>query len=275
MTTTPDGFLLVLAVMVPFVGVLAAFALGGRNAQRVAMVTILVGLGGRDRDRRGDGPIRRVARLRARRLVAAARHRAARRRPGARHDPRRRGGGPRHRRVRARRFRHARRGAEARAPFVFWTLLLAIWGALNLVFVSGRSLHALRRARAPHFRCRPARVARRHGPRRCAPRSATCCTRCSARSSISSAPCCSTARTARSTSSCWPSGSGPSRRPGGGSADDGGAARQDRALPAAPLAAAGARRRAGRRERGAVGAGDQGLVVPASCGSGSTCCRAW
>ena len=26
---------------------------------------------------------------------------------------------------------------EARAPFVFWTLLLAIWGALNLVFVSG------------------------------------------------------------------------------------------------------------------------------------------
>ena len=26
---------------------------------------------------------------------------------------------------------------EARAPLVFWTLLLAIWGALNLVFVSG------------------------------------------------------------------------------------------------------------------------------------------
>src|SRR5262245_7795269 len=45
MTTTPDGFLLVLAVMVPFVGVLAAFALGGRNARRVAMLTILAGAG--------------------------------------------------------------------------------------------------------------------------------------------------------------------------------------------------------------------------------------
>ena len=44
MTTTPGGFLLVLAVMVPFVGVLAAFALGGRNAQRVATVTILAAM---------------------------------------------------------------------------------------------------------------------------------------------------------------------------------------------------------------------------------------
>src|SRR5262245_64792240 len=45
MTTTPGGLLLVLAVLVPFVGVLAAFALVGGNAQRVAMVTILAGLG--------------------------------------------------------------------------------------------------------------------------------------------------------------------------------------------------------------------------------------
>jgi formate hydrogenlyase subunit 3/multisubunit Na+/H+ antiporter MnhD subunit len=27
--------------------------------------------------------------------------------------------------------------SEARAPLVFWTLLLAVWGSLNLVFVSG------------------------------------------------------------------------------------------------------------------------------------------
>ena len=26
---------------------------------------------------------------------------------------------------------------EARAPLVFWMLLLAVWGSLNLVFVSG------------------------------------------------------------------------------------------------------------------------------------------
>ena len=44
-TTTPDGLLLVAAVLVPFVGVLAAFALGGRNAQRVATLTILAGVG--------------------------------------------------------------------------------------------------------------------------------------------------------------------------------------------------------------------------------------
>src|SRR5262245_22528945 len=43
MTTTFGGLLLVLAVLVPFVGALVAFALGGRNAQRVATVTILAG----------------------------------------------------------------------------------------------------------------------------------------------------------------------------------------------------------------------------------------
>ena len=36
MLTTPGGLLLVLAVLVPFLGVLAGFVLGGRNAQRVA-----------------------------------------------------------------------------------------------------------------------------------------------------------------------------------------------------------------------------------------------
>ena len=43
--TTPGGLLLPLSVLVPFMGVLAGFALGGRNAQRVAMVTIAAGVG--------------------------------------------------------------------------------------------------------------------------------------------------------------------------------------------------------------------------------------
>src|SRR5689334_11649734 len=43
--TTIGGPLLVLAVLVPFVGVLLGLALGGRNAQRVVMATLPIGLG--------------------------------------------------------------------------------------------------------------------------------------------------------------------------------------------------------------------------------------
>ena len=43
--TTPGGSLLVLAVLMPFAGVLAGLVFGGRYAQRVALVTLLPGLG--------------------------------------------------------------------------------------------------------------------------------------------------------------------------------------------------------------------------------------
>jgi multicomponent Na+:H+ antiporter subunit D len=43
--TTPGGLLLVLAVLVPFIGVLAGLVLGGRHAQSVALVILLPGLG--------------------------------------------------------------------------------------------------------------------------------------------------------------------------------------------------------------------------------------
>src|SRR5262249_40943741 len=43
--TTPGGSLLVLAVLMPFVGVLAGLVFGGRYAQRVALVILLPGLG--------------------------------------------------------------------------------------------------------------------------------------------------------------------------------------------------------------------------------------
>ena len=42
--TTAGGFLLVLALVVPLLGVLAALVLGGRNARRVAFLTIPLGL---------------------------------------------------------------------------------------------------------------------------------------------------------------------------------------------------------------------------------------
>jgi multicomponent Na+:H+ antiporter subunit D len=137
MTATPGGLLLVLAVMVPFVGVLAAFALGGRNAQRVAMITILAGAGiaiaivaamaqsgttlvyllG------GWAPPLGIA-LRADTLALVMIPAIAVVILGigvyARAD-----------------FGTPAGVREARAPLVFWVLLLAIWGSLNLVFVSG------------------------------------------------------------------------------------------------------------------------------------------
>src|SRR5262252_2348463 len=137
MTTTPGGLLLVLAVLVPFVGVLAAFALGGRNAQRVAMVTILAGLGiaiavAAAVAQSGDALVYLLGgwgvplgiALRADGLAVVMILAVAVVIVGigayARAD-----------------FGTPPGVREARAPLVFWTLLLAIWGALNLVFVSG------------------------------------------------------------------------------------------------------------------------------------------
>jgi formate hydrogenlyase subunit 3/multisubunit Na+/H+ antiporter MnhD subunit len=137
MTATPGGLLLVLAVMVPFVGVLAAFVLGGRNAQRVATVTILAGLGvavaipaamlrtGGELAYLLGGwapPLGIALRADGLSFVMLPAVAVVILGIGA--------------------YAHADFGTpagvrEARAPLVFWTLLLAIWGALNLVFVSG------------------------------------------------------------------------------------------------------------------------------------------
>jgi formate hydrogenlyase subunit 3/multisubunit Na+/H+ antiporter MnhD subunit len=137
MTATPGGLLLAAAVLVPFVGVLAGFALGGRNAQRVAMVTILAGAAiavaiARSGVQSGGtlvyllggwAPPLGIA-LRADSLALVMIPAIAVVIVGigvyARAD-----------------FATPDGVREARAPLVFWTLLLAIWGALNLVFVSG------------------------------------------------------------------------------------------------------------------------------------------
>jgi multicomponent Na+:H+ antiporter subunit D len=131
------GLLLVLALVVPVTGLLLAFALGGRGAERVVMAVLPLGLlvalaivaavfsGGSPitYDIGGWAPPLGVA-LRADGLAAAMLlttavvvcavalfARAA--------------------------FPSPESGAETRAPLVFWTLLLAIWAALNAIWVSG------------------------------------------------------------------------------------------------------------------------------------------
>ena len=137
MLTTPGGWLLLLAVLAPFVGVLVGLALGGRNAQRVAMLIMPVGLAvaagiAWSLLQSGDtvvyllggwAPPLGIA-LRADGLSAVMLLAVAVVVCGigvyARAD-----------------FGSAAGEPEKRAPFVYWLLLLAVWGSLNLVFVSG------------------------------------------------------------------------------------------------------------------------------------------
>jgi multicomponent Na+:H+ antiporter subunit D len=134
--TSPGGLLLVLAVLVPSVAVLAGLALGGRNARRVVLATLPLGLGiaiaiAGARMRSGAdvvyllggwtpplGVALRADSLSAVMLVAVAVVIC-----GiaiyALGD-----------------FSTPAGTKEARAPLTFWTLLLAVWGSLNLVLVS-------------------------------------------------------------------------------------------------------------------------------------------
>ena len=137
MASTGGGVLLPLSVLVPFIGVLAGFVLGGRNAQRIAMVTLLAGFGislamAATMLQSGESlvyllggwmPPLGVA-LRADGLslvmMLAVPVVIAGITLYARAD-----------------FGTPAGERERRAPLAFWTLLLAIWGSLNLVFVSG------------------------------------------------------------------------------------------------------------------------------------------
>jgi len=100
---------------------------------------------------------------------------------------------------------------EARAPFAFWILLLAIWAALNAVFLAvdlftlyvALELLTFAAVRWSHW------MAAR---RRSRPRCANLLFALLVRSCISSARRCSTAAMPRSTSSCSPSGFTPSPR---------------------------------------------------------------
>ncbi|WP_233870494.1 complex I subunit 5 family protein [Paraburkholderia adhaesiva] len=134
---TPGGLLLVLAVLLPVAGMLFGLTFGGRRAQRASWVTIVCGFG--------------VVLAIARRLVVSGD--ALQYRLGGWSPPLG---------VMLRadglsvcmmlvvavvigavaiyangNFGTPAGKTEARGPFSFWLLLLAVWGALNLVFVSG------------------------------------------------------------------------------------------------------------------------------------------
>jgi multicomponent Na+:H+ antiporter subunit D len=135
-SATAGGFLLVLAIVLPVSGVLLSLVLGGRHAERVVLMLMPAGLGvalaiaiGIWRSRNvlqyfvgnWDPPLGvafRADGLSAAMLVATALlvcgiGLCAR---GQFSSPEQR---------------------ETRAPLVFWTLLLAVWGALNAVFIGG------------------------------------------------------------------------------------------------------------------------------------------
>ncbi|HEX5675578.1 MAG TPA: hypothetical protein VFX83_09365, partial [Azonexus sp.] len=135
--TTSGGFLLVVALMLPLVGVLLALVLGGRNARRVVFLTLPLGLalavaiaveamqtghqlvyllGGWAPPLgvalRADGLSVVMLLTTAAIILAVAIY--------ARDD-----------------FSTPAGASEARAPLLFWTLLLAVWGSLNVIFLAG------------------------------------------------------------------------------------------------------------------------------------------
>ncbi len=132
--TTAGGFLLVLAIILPVAGMLLALLLGGRFAERVALAVTPFGLalalaiaGAVWRTRSvlryvigGWAPPLGVA-LRADGFSAVMIVTTALLIAGIG--------------LFARAQFPTPKGAEARAPLVFWTLLLAVWGGLNAVFL--------------------------------------------------------------------------------------------------------------------------------------------
>jgi len=135
--TTAGGFLLVLSLAVPVTGVLLAFVAGGRKAERIALTTLPIGLASAIAilvalQRTGAplvyllggwapplGVALRADGLSAAMMAITAVVIAA---IGvfARAD-----------------FQTPPGSDESRAPFAFWVLLPAIWGALNMVFLGG------------------------------------------------------------------------------------------------------------------------------------------
>ena len=136
-TTTPGGYLLVLAILLPVVGMIASFVLGGRNAERVALGSTPFGLAlacaiALDVGRTGKpiiyavgglppplGIALRADGISAVMLVAAAVIVAA-----AAFYAREK-------------FATPDGVGESRGSLTFWIMLQAIWAALNIIFVGG------------------------------------------------------------------------------------------------------------------------------------------
>jgi formate hydrogenlyase subunit 3/multisubunit Na+/H+ antiporter MnhD subunit len=137
-SATAGGFLLVLAIVLPVAGVLLSVALGGRQAERISLIIMPAGLavavaiaagvwrshsvlryfvGGWDPPLgiafRADG-LSSVMIVTAALLICGIGLFARTQFPTP-------------------------RGSETRTSLVFWTLLLAVWGALNAVFIGATS----------------------------------------------------------------------------------------------------------------------------------------
>lgn len=134
---TSSGFLLVLILVLPFAAVLLALVLGGRNPRRVAFLTLVTGLGLAIAIAlalaRGGQPLIYLlgnwapplgVALRADGLSVAMLLTTVGVILGvaiyARND-----------------FTTPPGGGEERAPLMFWILLMAVWGSLNLIFLAG------------------------------------------------------------------------------------------------------------------------------------------
>ena len=266
--TTPGGAWLVAAVMWPVVAVLLAIVAGGRYAARMTLAAMPVGLavawviamrvweGGAITYLVGGwAPPLGIA-LRADGLSAAMMLTTAIVITGAGL------------------FAHAdfapKPGEpETRGSLVFWTLLIAVWGAMNLV-VMGRDLFNLYVAlelltfAAVPLVCLDGRAATLAAALRYL---------MFALLGLGAVPARRRAALRRLRHARHHSAGGARAARAGGlgrrRADDRGPARQDRAVPAAPVAAAGPRRRPAGRQRRALGAGGEGLVRSCSCACGS------
>jgi multicomponent Na+:H+ antiporter subunit D len=135
-SATAGGFLLVLAIVLPLAGTLFSLALGGRYAERIALIVMPVGLAvavailvsvWRTHNALqyfvGNWKPPLGVAFRADGLSAAMTVTAALLICGIGLFAREQFASPQE--------------AETRAPLVFWTLLLAVWGALNAVFIGG------------------------------------------------------------------------------------------------------------------------------------------
>ena len=154
-----------------------------------------------------------------------------------------------------------RRSVEARAPFAFWILLLAIWAALNTVFLAGDLFTLYVALELLTFAAVPL-VSLDGRAETLAGRAALSAVRAPRLGPLSGRHGAALRRLRHARHrAAVAAGPRRARDPRRGRADDRGAARQDRALPAAPVAAARPCRCTGRRQRRPVGAGGEGILL--------------
>ncbi len=198
-----------LAILLPAAGILASFALGGRNAERIALgsapIALAIALAVLAEVLGAGTPDR----LRGRGVRAAARHRAEGRRPLGGHAGDERADPSRCRPLRPRWLRHSarRRRERARRSPSGSCSRRSRPRSRSSSSAATCSTSMSRSNSSPSPPCRsPASTA---GPRPTPRRCAICCSPCSARSSTCSARRSYTGRSGRSTSRCLPNESGP------------------------------------------------------------------